>query len=77
MVTVVTERCTGRGPGLTGHVRSVQRSAPRVCERTLVWPDQRIRLVHLGRRRRAHNRRVRSLIEPERPVRRPEVQCLT
>jgi hypothetical protein len=47
VVTVVTGRCTGRDSGLTGHVRSVQRSAPRVCDRTLVWPDQCVRSVHL------------------------------
>jgi hypothetical protein len=44
----MTGRCTGRGLGLTGHIRSVQRGAgTRVCDRTLVWPDQRVRLVLL------------------------------
>jgi hypothetical protein len=41
-------RCTGRGLDLTRRVRSVQLSAARVCDRTVVWPDQRVRSVHLS-----------------------------
>jgi hypothetical protein len=44
---VVTGRCTGHGHGLTsasGQFNLV--SAPRVDDRTLVWPDQRVRSVH-------------------------------
>jgi hypothetical protein len=43
----MTGRCTGRGHGLTsasGQFNPV--SAPRVDDRTLVWPDQRVRSVH-------------------------------
>jgi hypothetical protein len=48
VVTVVTGRCTGRGRSLTGRVWSVQHGAgARVSDRTLVWPDQRVRSVHL------------------------------
>jgi hypothetical protein len=44
-----TGRCTGRGHGFTGRVRSVQRGASaRVCDRTRVWPDQRVRSVQLS-----------------------------
>jgi hypothetical protein len=28
--------------------RGQRRNVPRVCDRTLVWPDQRVRSVHLG-----------------------------
>jgi hypothetical protein len=28
--------------------RGLRHSAPRVCDRTLVWPDQRVWSVHLG-----------------------------
>jgi hypothetical protein len=28
--------------------RGQRRNAPRVCDRTLVWPDQHVRSVHLG-----------------------------
>jgi hypothetical protein len=28
--------------------RGQRRSTPRVCDRTLVWPDQRVWSVHLG-----------------------------
>jgi hypothetical protein len=67
-----TGRCTGRGHGLTGRVRSVQRGASaRVCDRTLVWPDQRVRSVQLGvKEKRAtgasgpsRDRSVRSCIQ--------------
>jgi hypothetical protein len=29
---------------------------PRVCDRTLLWPDQRVRLVHLGTEERRATR---------------------
>jgi hypothetical protein len=48
MVTVAFGRWTRRCPGLTGCVRSVQHGAARVCDRTVVWPDQRVRSVLLG-----------------------------
>jgi hypothetical protein len=28
--------------------RGQRHNTPRVCDRTLVWPDQRVRLVYLG-----------------------------
>jgi hypothetical protein len=56
---VVTGRCTGRGHGLTERVRSVQLGAARVYDRTLVWPDQRVRSVHL---------RAEKSARPARPV---------
>jgi hypothetical protein len=59
-------------------------NAPRVCDRTLVWPDQRVRSVHLGTEERSatgasgpsRNWSVRSLTEKERPVGHPEGQSV-
>jgi hypothetical protein len=62
----VTGRWTGRGPGGPVHPVSSSRgqrhSAPRVYDRTLVWPDKRARSVHLG----AEERRVTSASEDPR-----------
>jgi hypothetical protein len=51
--------------------RGLRCSAPRVCDRTLVWPDQRVRSVHLAQRkgaRKARDQGVRGSPGPERPV---------
>jgi hypothetical protein len=71
----VTGRCTGRDHGLTiasGQFNPV--SAPRVDDRTLVWPDQRVRSVHLCAKRESatgasghsRDRHVRSCVQKNR-----------
>jgi hypothetical protein len=71
----MTGRCTGRGHGLTsasGQFNPV--SAPRVDDRTLVWPDQRVRSVHwcakaertTGASGPSWDRRVRSCVQKDR-----------
>jgi hypothetical protein len=69
----VTGRCTERGHGLTRRVRSFQRSEVCVTGR---WSgltsasDQ----FSCAQKKSARDRRVWSLREPARPVRRPEGQ---